>query len=246
MNSLRIGQVSDLHLEMTTEQAIIEQLERLQGVDLLVNCGDNSSRPPGWVATCRVHRLIAQVLPGTTCLAVLGNHDRWAADNDLAGWCRNLDHIVETFAELGVVFLDRQVGPWRDPRFPGLAIVGNSGWYSGHAPVKDYRFLPLALEGDTRRSLERASRDRLLDQLLYLLPTDVARVCCTHFPIHPAPGPIPTFDWDYDLGRHLIDLGFRWFLEGHSHVRREGPVYQCGSQYGRPSSQIIEIDIPGG
>lgn len=261
---MRILQISDTHLGITTEGQIKQMLRKAlkEEFDVIVHCGDYCGGMMGWRKVRDTVRLIRKFFPDKLFLSTIGNHDYWCHSNkrakeggrwiktrpDLHVYAENLRKIEEVFREHSVHFLDKD-GLASHPSFPGVLFIGASGWYTNpNPPTNDGRFLPIGLEGDTHRSLLKATEANLwrTEEVLKTRMYDEV-IFVSHFPVvNTGPdykGRFEDFSWSESVARYFQETyKCKYFLCGHAHSLHKGPLrYECGPDYYRPTYQIIEV-----
>ncbi len=229
--------------------------------DLVLHLGDFCGGTNGARAVRTTLRMMRRIFePGIAIVATTGNHDLWREPDHIPGkgrrgtrpgaetFARNLEEIQEAMTESGVHFLDLD-GPWRSDHLPGLAIVGCMGWYAAGSPAtNDFNFLPIGLEGDTHRYLQRLAQQSLYHNLDKLGPGDLHIIFASHFPVVEDPTdfvPLETWGWSRGVGEMLTEQHrVRIFINGHSHRLCEGPTrFECGPDYGKPAYRVWEFDF---
>lgn len=251
---MRIALISDTHLGITKAgvlKVLLEQLKQEQ-FDILVHAGDYSGNASGAGAVKGTVLLMRHVFGSDKpIISTIGNHDFWSGRQcRLNQYVKNYQKVVNIFKEANVHFIDED-GPYTHPTFPEITFMGCSGWYSSpNPPTNDRAFLPQGLEGDTRASLLKRS-ERILehqaDQLRASWESWRRLVFLSHFPVvnvgDDYKGSFESFSWNPSISRWLQDeFECKYFLEGHSHTRRNGPLsYNCGSDYMNPKYLIVEV-----
>jgi DNA repair exonuclease SbcCD nuclease subunit len=225
-----------------------------ENVDLVVHAGDFCGGRTGYKSVATTSSLLREVFPNTPIVAVLGNHDIWMKPTrkfkgegwypidygapSLFSYTKCLRKIEEAFLIQKIHFLDKD-GVFRDSRFPGVALVGHSGWYKHKPNSNDWCHLPVGLEGDTHSHLLKKAETEVFKNLDQLTPEDTKRVFVSHHPV------IEPRDWGWDskLGELLItDYSIKTFLNGHLHERHEGPLkWEAGSDYNNPRYVVLEV-----
>lgn len=252
MPKLRICQISDTHLGITSKNAINYMLEQMtkEEFDVLVHCGDWCGTLNAWQTVRDTLKLIRARFPDKQVLATLGNHDYWTHPATLHSFTVNLRHIERIFKRNKVHFLDR-AGVWKSN---GVVIIGASGWYAHpRPPTNDINYLPSHLEGHTHGYLlnltELALKSNEYQGLLKKFDKEKdTLVFVSHFPVIKAgmdyKGRFEDFSWSESIGKYYKEVyNCRYFLNGHAHMLHKGPLrYESGSDYYVPAYQIIEID----
>lgn len=262
---MRIGQISDLHIGITTEGQIKQQLRAMakDNPDVIVNCGDNTGTTSGYKCTKQIVRLIRQFFPETPILWTNGNHDYWCTSKvkengryyktrpSPIDFYKNLNMIEECLKEANIHFLDKD-GIYSHPDFSDVLFIGSSGWYAHpNPPTNDINYLPYSLDGDTHRSLIKQTEDNLFNteaKLQTIYQKDYHTVIfVSHFPVIKAgidyKGRFEDFSWRTHIGDFFQEnYNCKHFLCGHAHQLHEGPLrYECGPDYYKPAYQIIEV-----
>jgi len=224
-----------------------------KGFDVLVHAGDYSGSYDGHRMTKKTVEIIREVFSDVPYLSVLGNHDFWCRPSN-NGWATsdsfdtNYLNIKQIFKEHKVHFLDED-GIYVHDNWPDIKIFGQSGWYNNpHPPTNDGNFLPYGLDGDTHRWLLKRAHTLLEDAVQnYHWNHTETTVFVSHFPVIKKgkdwKGAFEDFSWSESLGESIQQrFKTKYFLEGHSHQRHEGPLkYNCGPDYYRPNYLIIDI-----
>lgn len=207
---MRILQISDTHLGITTEGQIKVMLRNAskEEFDIIVHCGDYCGGFMGNKKLKPTLRQIRKFFPDKPFLSVIGNHDWWchgkmvkrpsAFDPDFSvkvmskagpdNFFDNYEKIVAAFKEFNVHFLDKD-GIYSHPDHPEVVFTGASGWYAHPNPyTNDHKWLPIGLEGNTNNWLLKnteADLHRNEDQLKAtgFDKTKQKLVFVSHFPV---------------------------------------------------------------
>lgn len=165
---------------------------------------------------------------------------------------KNITNIRSTFEDYNVHFLDDK-GLYIHEDFQDIIITGHTGWYKHtNPPTNDIAYLPHNVEGNTHNYLYKKSIDELeinLKQLdHYYKPGFSTVVYVSHFPVvddgtNDYKGAFEQFCGDPNIAEVMQrDYNCKYFLEGHSHKRKEGPLkYNSGSDYCDPNYLIVEV-----
>jgi hypothetical protein len=263
---MKIAQVSDTHIGITTIGQLRAMFRKLQQeeFDVLVHCGDYGGTGHGAPCVLRTVDLMRKHFPDKPIVSTIGNHDYWrAAKASLDGvrWHKvrpdpvqyqeNLDHIRATFSKYNVHFIDKD-GLYKHPSFDNIILIGSSGWYGNpHPGTNDKNFLPLGMDGDTNRTILRATEKDLFDaeEELSKVYKDGYHtvVFVSHFPVINAgrdyKGAFEDFSWRESVGDYFQEnYKCKYFLCGHAHQLHKGPLrWECGPDYYNPKYQIISI-----
>lgn len=265
---MKIALISDTHWGLTKPKALNKMLLKLaqEPFDVLIHAGDYCGTRNGFKPTRATVQLIRDFFPEVPYLTVLGNHEYYTTGekrrNSLNGnnfyrpsvetFKENFTNIKEMFEEYNVHFLDDK-GLYIHEDYKDIIITGHTGWYKNPNPLtNDINYLPYNNEGNIHNYLYNKSIDELeinLQQLdHYYRPGHSTVVYVSHFPIikdgtDGYKGAFELFCGDPNIAKVMQkDYACRYFLEGHSHLRKEGPLkYNCGSDYGNPKYLIMEI-----
>lgn len=253
---MRILQTSDTHLGLTKFKAIRKMLLKAskEDFDVIVHCGDYCGGTKGHKTTRATVELIREIFPDKPFVSVLGNHDYWYRKDGRPSaeeYYTNLEKIRQCFQENDVHFLDED-GIYVHPDFPGVVIMGHSGWYKNpDPPTNDYRYLPWGLDGNTNWTMYKNSTAAITEQMDELKhmgfePSIHTLVYVSHFPVIEAKdykGGFDLYGGDSLIGKLIAkEYGCRHFLNGHAHQFHCGPLrYEAGSDYYNPKHQIIEV-----
>jgi len=259
-------QTSDTHEGLTKRKWIKKLAEDIakEDFDILMHNGDYSGGAQGRKLLRSTVEILRAHNPDKPFVSVIGNHDYWCrtertrksldafgnktyrnpkqSDYDL-----NYFEICKTFKENNVHFLDED-GPFR---FKEIVIFGHTGWYSNPQVVfasNDFNYLPLMIEGDTNRWMQKKAQDGLYRNVDALTDEDKQKtlVYASHFPVIKTPSCNHLFDLlsaSTSLGEWLQeDYGVRYFFCGHAHKLHKGPLrYESGSDYFHPRYHIVEV-----
>jgi len=261
----RVLQISDTHEGLTKRKFIDQVSQKIsqEEFDILLHNGDYSGGSQGHKLLRSTVEIIRKHNPDVPFVSNIGNHDYWCRTKktkkrrDLYGrtfrnptrddYETNYSEICKTFKDYGVHFLDED-GPFR---FGGCVIFGHSGWY--HYPgvaqhSNDFNLLPLLVEGDTHRWMQKKAQDGLYRNIDLLTEADKQKVLCysSHFPVIKTPRCNNLFEilsGSISLGEWLKDdIGVRYFFCGHAHQLHKGPLrWESGSDYFHPRYHIVEV-----
>lgn len=253
---LRIAQISDTHLgELTKMKSLRKMFEKLarERFDMLLHNGDYCGGFVGHRSVRSTVRVIREILGNVTYVSNIGNHELWHKGArrylrpSLEDFETNYQKIIDHFRQYNVHFLEED-GPYRNKKYPGLAIVGHTGWYSAgvdeiYKKANDFNSLPLGIEGETHLYLQKKTLNGLMDNLGKLTSEDKHIVFSSHFPV--THKDFNLFYWHNHLAELMkTDYNCRYFFNGHAHERHEGPErFECGSHYGKPRYQIVELEF---
>lgn len=261
----KILQLSDTHEGLTKRKSIKKLAQDIakEEFDILLHNGDYA----GGVIGHRLLRSTVEILrewnPDVPFVSVLGNHDYWCRTRNTrrvdefgnrtythpkqADYDFNYGEVCKTFKDHNIHFLDED-GPFR---LGGTVIFGHSGWYSSPKVVdvsNDFNYLPLMVEGDTNRWMQKKAQDGLYRNIDALTDEDKEKILvyASHFPVIKTPSCNNMFDilsGSVALGEWLQkDYGVRYFFCGHAHQLHKGPLrYESGSAYFLPKYHIVEI-----
>lgn len=263
----RIALYSDWHLGMTSDKAIRKEFARMAELkpDLVVGAGDYNG---GWLGAKALRTVVMrqrEAMPDTPAVSVIGNHDLWCRGKPIRGsdqfnsvgmstrrhmypskmmWDLNYSDIIEHFKKYNIHFLDEQ-GVYRNPLFPGLAILGHTMWYENPYPSSnDSTNMPVGVDGDTHAFLRKRGYDAVYAQVDSLTAADTNRIFVSHFPVIKTDTCIDFEAWSgsASFGSYLESLGVSKFLNGHAHQLHEGPLrFESGSDYHKPKFLIIDV-----
>jgi len=266
---IKVLQTSDTH-EGITKRKHIENLSRdisQEDFDILLHNGDYAGGSLGYKLLRSTVQILRKHNPDKPFVTVIGNHDYWCRTRstkqhtDKYGtrafrnpkrddYDQNYAEICKTFKDNNVHFLDED-GPFR---LGGCVLFGHSGWYHNPGVVtvsNDFKFLPLLVEGDTQRWLQKKAQDGLYRNIDLLTEADKQKVLCyvSHFPVIKTEENDHMFDLlsgSVALGEWLQeDFGVRYFFCGHAHQLHKGPLrYESGSDYNEPAYHIVEVSSP--
>ena len=238
---MRILLTSDTHLGMTKIGNIEDVLRAHKNIDLVVHSGDYCGGRVGYRAVRTTCALMRKVFPNTPILSVLGNHDYWGAENE-AKYLDNMKKIGDTFASNDIHWLDQDGCYIADE---GILFAGHTGWYSRtdiiNGYVNDRNFMPNFMQGkhlhQAMLDMAREEADDIMEQASLIQANK--KIWVSHFPVIE---PHLLYGGDANLGFRLQENGFTCFLEGHSHIIKNGPdVFNSGSDYGTPRSIVVEL-----
>jgi predicted MPP superfamily phosphohydrolase len=246
MNTLRIAQTSDTHLGITDGNKLRKMFRRMasEKPDLVVHCGDYNGGKLGSKAVRSTLGFLREQMPDTPVISVVGNHDYWVPERTLGAFLANLQAVKAAFHEFRVHFLDAQ-GPYFQG---GISFAGHTGWYHHlPPPTNDRNWMPRDIEGVSPDIwlAHRAWRELEAHLQHPGLSPEGPDVLVTHFPVIRPEEPEAQRGFDLYSGNpiiaHLLP-GTRYFLNGHAHQLHKGPLqWECGSDYNKPTYQIIEI-----
>lgn len=264
---MRIAQISDTHQGTTKSKTIKACLGKmgLEDFDIILHNGDYSGGSKGHAALKLTVDMIREIFPDKPYVTNIGNHDYWCRFRNvrrksrdtwgrpefnnppLQNYTDNYQRVLEVFEKNDVHFLDTD-GPFR---FQDCVIVGHSGWYANpniHLHTQDLNFLPLGIEGDTHRWMQKQAMDGLYKNLDCLTEEDKTKTILfsSHFPVIKNAEVDPGFDvfaWSAHIGDWMQEeYGIRYFFNGHAHQSHKGPLkYECGSDYFNPKYHIVEV-----
>ncbi len=271
---MKVCQISDTHIGITTEGQLKVMLKKAaaENPDILVHCGDYGGTFEGGKCVKRTLKLMRKYFPNTPILSTIGNHDYWCVSSKrkkVVAWdgthkyvkngapgpedfIANLEYIRAAFKEFDVHFLDKD-GLYVHGDFSSVVFIGASGWYNNpNPPTNDRRWLPIGLDGDTNRSILKATEDDLFRheaalQLRGKFTADQTLIFVSHFPVVNAgrdyKGAFEDFSWRHSLCEYFNETyGCKHFLCGHAHQLHKGPLrWECGPDYYNPTYQIIEV-----
>lgn len=251
---MKIAQISDTHLGITTEGQLRVMFRDLakKDFDLIVHCGDWCGGVMGHRKVRDTLRLLRKYLPNQPVIATIGNHDYWCHSNKRKkvmdfytgrtryipakpgpdDYLNNLKLIEEHFEDHNVHFLDRK-GIYVHPDFPSIVFIGVSGWYANpYPPTRDASWLPLGMDGDTHRYILRNTERDLHRYEESLKDFDASwqnLVFVSHFPvINTGPdykGSFYDFSWSESIGQYYQETyNCKFFLNGHAHQLHQGPL----------------------
>lgn len=247
---MKIALISDTHLGITDSGEIRKMLNKLKSkeFDVLVHAGDYSGSHNGYETLTETLKHIREFIPDKPFISTIGNHDFWCKPDDetpasLSSYHENYKAIQDAFKLYNVSFIDEGIVKIND-----FVFMGVSGWYQNLSPpTNDKNFLPIGINGDTNSFLLKRSETLLNEQMLYIKEPHETVVFISHFPVinrgRDYKGNFQEFNWSetiYNLIKEQYDC--KYFLEGHSHKRHEGPEkYNCGPDYYRPNFLIINV-----
>lgn len=251
---MRIAQISDTHIGITTEGQLKAMLKRLQqdpkGFDVLVHCGDYGGTWEGAPCVKRTVRLMRKAFPDKPIVSTIGNHDYWCKSSKrkrVEYWdgsvkyvkqapgpddfYANLGVIAATFKEAGIHYLDKD-GPYTHPDFLGITLLGASGWYTNLNPsTRDAQCMPIGMHGNTHQFILKSTEGDLRRSEDQLGPWGPGRqlVFVSHFPVvntgNDYKGAFESFSWGEFWSKYFIqEYGCRHFLCGHAHQLHYGPL----------------------
>ena len=253
---MRVLQISDLHIGLTTESSIRKMFKEASKLDfdMILNCGDNSGQRSA-LKPCRlIAKMMREYWLDKPILTVNSNHDSWLAGHEnskpsLADWLKQREDIKQIYKDYNIHYMDED-GIFEVWEEPNMVFVGVGGWYgNSNPPTNDSLYLPHNIEGISPHLWLRNEAEKKLDkQLLQLdkIYNEDTVVCfVSHFPVIKTMGDkgFDLFAWSERIGELMKErYDCQYFFEGHSHLEHKGPiVYNCGSDYYHPKYQIVEV-----
>lgn len=257
---MRILLTSDTHLGITTTPTLRKFFRRMakEEFDVLVHCGDYSGGFRGADKVRSSLKMMREVIPDKPIVSCSSNHEMWSGKPEpgnmyptFSAFNSNQRDLKKFFKKYNVHYLDVD-GLYINEEFPHVVLAGHGGWYKNpNPPTNDQNFLPQGISGDTNRFLlneaARAIETQIEELDTIYDPEYHEIVFCSHFGVvrgrDDYKGGFDTFAWDEAISKLFIEkYNCKYFLEGHSHKRHEGPiVYNSGSDYCAPKYLIIEV-----
>jgi len=263
---VRICQTSDTHEGTTTNKWIRRLAEGIakEDFDILMHNGDYCGGSMGHKTLRSTVQILRDANPDKPFVSTLGNHDYWCLPSTakkrfdyegrrvfsnpcLSDYVDNLEKIRKVFKENNVHFLDED-GPFR---YNDIVIIGHTGWYVYPDIAKktnDLGKMPLGLEGDTHRTMQKKALEGVYSHVDALTEEDKKKtiVFASHFPViktERCDSSFEIFSWSKGLGDFLQEeLGVRYFFNGHAHQLHKGPLrYESGSDYYKPRHHVVEV-----
>ena len=248
---MRICQFSDWHIYYTPEKSVmktIEQMSKEKDIDVIIGCGDYTGSKKTEICIDKIVTEIRQAFPNIPFGSVLGNHDMWLIErkHTKSNHNKQMINIIDSFQENNVHFFDKD-----GPLFVNnLVFVGHTGWYNHTTPPTNDSFWMAQFQENTHNRMKRVAQKETTNNLNKLKGICGEKVVyVSHFNvindgIQDWKGGFEVFGGDPNIGRILQDdYNCSVFLCGHAHMLRKGPlVWECGSDYGLPKYQIIELE----
>lgn len=250
---MKILLTSDTHIGLTQPNSIRKMLKKSlkEEVDLIVHAGDYCGGYLGSKSVKSTVKVIRECYPDKPFLSVIGNHEHYHKHykRNKYSFEENYESIKTTFLHHNVHFLDEN-GIYR---YNNVVFAGHTGWYTNpNPPTNDKTHIGDYIAGQNcHQYLLKKAFDSLYDQIDELdktLKDNETIVFVSHFPVvKDGPdykGNFEDFSWSENISQIFIKgYNCKYFIEGHSHSRHEGPLkYNCGSDYGNPKYQIVEIE----
>lgn len=249
---MKVALTSDLHLGMSSKRQIRAVFRNIfkQKPDVVVIAGDNCGNFSGSEDTITIFNLARKVLPSVPILACLGNHDYWEKGLSKSGnysenirpdfdyWINCYENIIKVAEDLDIHLFEKK----GLARINGITFAGHGLWYNKNPNTKDKFHMPNEFSGTVDEFMNKVAEFDLKCQIDDLNKDDVLKIFVSHFPVVEIAEENAPWCANPEIGDFLIKEGFQYFLNGHSHQNRSGPLrWESGSEDMQPRFKIIHI-----